>query len=189
LTSEALLGGLGGALAVFLLGAFREWWREEREREGLLRLLLAEINHNAEVTRTIGETTWDLLSSPDFPNLTTETWREVQGRAAALLPDELSITLNGYYSPLQTLLTLLAFEKRINERTNREIRRAYAEMTGKEVPATRNPWNEYLRATLDAQERARERIIKYLTLRWDDRLLLRVRWWVEGRRRSPRADG
>jgi hypothetical protein len=50
----ALLGGLGGAVAAFLLGGFREWWREEREREGLLRLLLAEIDRNAEMERTKG---------------------------------------------------------------------------------------------------------------------------------------
>jgi hypothetical protein len=76
----ALLGGLGGAVAAFLLGGFREWWREEREREGLLRLLLAEIDRNAEMERTIGETTDDLLGSPNFRHLTAETWRGTQGR-------------------------------------------------------------------------------------------------------------
>ena len=46
LTTEVLLGGLGGALAVFILGGFREWWREEREREGLL-LLLSDLAINS----------------------------------------------------------------------------------------------------------------------------------------------
>ena len=48
-----LLSGAVGAMIVFVLGALREWWREERE--GLLRLLLAEIDHNAQVEHTIGE--------------------------------------------------------------------------------------------------------------------------------------
>jgi uncharacterized protein YjiS (DUF1127 family) len=30
---------------VFLLGVVREWWRNKQERRGLLRLLLAEIEH------------------------------------------------------------------------------------------------------------------------------------------------
>ena len=179
LTTEVLLGGLGGALAVFILGGFREWWREEREREGLLLLLLAEINHNEEVARTIGEVTWDLLSSKDFPSMSTETWRNVQVRAAALLPDDLSVTLNGYYAPLQTMLTLLTFENLPNERTAREIRRVASEMLKREFPATRNPWNEYLKATLEAQEQAQERINAYLARPWDERLRIRVVRWLE----------
>jgi hypothetical protein len=188
LTTEVLLAGFGGALAVFILGAFREWWREEREREGLLRLLLAEFDHNDEVARTIGETTWDLLSSPDFPSITDRTWRNVQVRAAALLPDDLSVTLNGYYTPLQTLLTLLTFSNLSSARTNRVIREAYTEMTGKEVPANRNPWNEYLDATLQAQDRARERINSYLARPWDERLLMRVARWLERRGGRLRRD-
>jgi hypothetical protein len=179
LTTEVLLGGLGGALAVFILGGFREWWREEREREGLLLLLLAEINHNDEVAHTIGEVTWDLLSSKDFPSMSTETWRNVQVRAAALLPDDLSVTLNGYYAPLQTMLTLLTFENLPNERTAREIRRVASEMLKREFPATRNPWNEYLKATLEAQEQAQERINAYLARPWDERLRIRVVRWLE----------
>jgi hypothetical protein len=33
MTADVLLSGAVGALIVFLLGGFREWWREERERE------------------------------------------------------------------------------------------------------------------------------------------------------------
>ena len=40
---SVLLSGIVGALLVFLLGLAREWWRDERERRGLLVLLLAEI--------------------------------------------------------------------------------------------------------------------------------------------------
>jgi hypothetical protein len=46
---DVLLSGLVGALLVFVLGIVREWWRNEREWRGLLRLLLAEIKHNAEI--------------------------------------------------------------------------------------------------------------------------------------------
>jgi hypothetical protein len=49
----SLLSGLIGALVVFFLGGLREWWRNEQERRGLLILLLAEIEHNVEVIRTI----------------------------------------------------------------------------------------------------------------------------------------
>ena len=137
MSPDVLLSGAVGALIVFVLGALREWWREERE--GLLRLLLAEIDHNAEIERTVGETSWDLLSAENFRKLSTDTWRELQGRAAALLHDELFASLNGYYSALQTLLTLQSFENRASQRTNRVIREAYTELTGKEVPANRNP--------------------------------------------------
>ena len=67
-----LLSGFLGALLVFVLGAAREWWRNERERRGLLRLLLAEIEHNDEVIRTIAERlrrefpVEDLIGHPDF---------------------------------------------------------------------------------------------------------------------------
>ncbi len=73
-----------------------------RSARGRVQLLLAEIGHNDEVARTIGETSLDLLGSPDFPSMTSETWRDVQGGAAALLPEELSAALNDYYSALQT---------------------------------------------------------------------------------------
>jgi len=52
---EFLVLGLIGALVVFILGVAREWWRDEQERRGLLTLLLAEIEHNGEVIRTVPE--------------------------------------------------------------------------------------------------------------------------------------
>ena len=179
MTTDVLLAGFGGALAVFVLGAFREWWREEREREGLLQLLLAEIGHNDEVARTVGETTRDPIGSPNFPSLTAETWRDVQGRAAALLPDDLFAALNRYYSPLQTLLTLLTFEDRDNERVNRAMMQMHSELLERDFAGARNPWNDYLNAMLEAQDRARARIDAYLVLPWDDRLLLRLVRWLK----------
>jgi hypothetical protein len=131
LTTEVLLAGFGGAVAVFVLGAFREWWREEREREGLLRMLLAEVEHNSVVVHTISETTRDLLSSPDLPFVQLEAWHDVRERAAALLPNELIGSLNDYYATLQTLLSLRQFSNLANERMNREIRRAAGELLGR----------------------------------------------------------
>lgn len=123
-----------------------------------------------------------LLGSEDFRKVSTETWREVQGRVAALLPDDLSVELNRYYSVLQTLLTLLAFRDRDRVRANRALVQMHSELLGMQFAGTRNPWIDYLKATLDAQNRARARITEYLTLRWDDPLLQRVRRWVQSRR-------
>ena len=50
-----------------------------------MRLLLAEIEHNAEVIRTIAERLRrefpleDLIGHPDFPTLKTRTWIGVRG--------------------------------------------------------------------------------------------------------------
>src|SRR3712207_1308457 len=90
MSPEVLLSGLVGALLVFVLGALREWWRNERERRGLLRLLLAEIEHNAEVVRTVWESGKpSLIGSPNIRLMTSRTWRDTQARAAQLLPDDL----------------------------------------------------------------------------------------------------
>ena len=48
-TMSAAVAALASALLVFVLGIACEWWRNERERRGLLRRLLAEIEHNAEL--------------------------------------------------------------------------------------------------------------------------------------------
>ena len=55
MNAEVSLAGSLGALAVFVLGIVLEWWRNERERRGLLVLLLAEMKHNAEVIQTVSE--------------------------------------------------------------------------------------------------------------------------------------
>src|SRR5215207_2863155 len=109
---EVLLAGFVGAVLVFLLQFVWRLWQDDRERRALLRLLRAEIEHNVEVTNTIGERTWDLLSSPDLHSIRSVTWRDVQVRAALLLPRDLIDALNDYYSPLQRVLTLLTFHNR-----------------------------------------------------------------------------
>ena len=79
---EILIAGSLGALAVFLLGTAREWRRDERERRGLLRLLLAEIEHNAEVVRTVRERRPALIGSLDLPSMKTEVWRDSRPETA-----------------------------------------------------------------------------------------------------------
>ena len=194
MSAEVLLAGSVGALAVFVLGVVREWWRNERERRGILRLLLVEIGHNAEVCRTIGETTWDLLSAPELTSMRVGTWSDCRVRAAQLLPEYLTQGLNDYYDSLQNLLTLLTFPNKGEERMGREIKRDFVEKTGKQVTGSgkqitgfRNPWNDYLGMTLDAQERTRGLIETYLDRTWTDNLLASAVLWLERQQRRPPA--
>jgi hypothetical protein len=152
----------------FLLGIIREAWRNDREKLGVLRLILAEIRHNAEVVRTIEERGRDLIASSDFhSSMRMDTWRDVRKTAARLLPDNLRQALNDYYSPLQTLLTLLQFENHVNDRADRGLREAIkAQVPQKEVALTRNPYHEYRDSVLQAQEEAQKRIEEYLELSW-----------------------
>ena len=164
-----LLSGFLGALLVFALGAVREWWRSEHERRGLLRLLLAEIKHNAEVIRTIAERLGqefppeDLIGHPDFRTLKTRTWVGVQGRAAALLPDDLLEMVQGYYSPLEALLALAGFANMSGDSFDRTLRALIQEERPSwKVAATRNPYVEQLEGFLEAQESAPAKIEAYL---------------------------
>ena len=73
---DVLLSGLVGALLVFAIGWFRERYRDERARRGLLQLLSSEIEHNSVVAQTIRDSDRSLLSSPrDLRRMKTETWR------------------------------------------------------------------------------------------------------------------
>ena len=168
MSAWALVSGLVGAVLVFLLGIIREAWRNRREKLGVLWLLLAEIRHNAEVVRSIEERGQDLIASADFPfSMRTDTWRDLRKTAARLLPDNLRQALNDYYSPLQTLLTLLQFENRVNDRADRLLREAIKEKAPqKEVALTRNSYHEYRDSALQAQEEAQKRIEEYLELSW-----------------------
>jgi len=140
----SLLSGLIGALVVFFLGWLREWWRNEQERRGLLILLLAEIEHNAEVVRTVQDRTnpdqamEDLIGHPLFQTQKVRTWDNVQERAAALLPDDLMAALDGYYAPLETLLTLVRFPNMVSDSFGRSFRGLIQEAKpGWSVAATR----------------------------------------------------
>jgi hypothetical protein len=159
---DVLLGGALGALGVFFLGWLKEWWRDEQERRGLLILLLAELEHNAEVIRTIydrmdpGQAMEDLIAHPHFANQTAKTWESVQERAAALLPDDLMAALQEYYAPLETLLTLVRFPSMTSDSFERILR-----------GATRQPYREQLDKLLKAQDDTPPKIKGYLARpRW-----------------------
>jgi hypothetical protein len=125
---DVLLAGVLGALLVFFLGVLREWWREEQERRGLLILLLADLEHNAEVIRTIydrmdpGQAMEELTAHPHFAIQKAKTWEGVQERAAALLPDDLMEALQEYYAPLEALLTLVRFPTMASDGFDRTLR-------------------------------------------------------------------
>jgi len=167
--AEVLLAGSVGALAVFVLGIVREWWRNERERRGLLVLLLAEMEHNAEVIQTVSERVGvdrpieDLIGKINFATLKVRTWSKVQGRAAALLPGDLMAALDEYYSPLETLLTLVGFTNMDSDSFDRTLRGEFQEMKPDwSVALTRNPYREQLEKLLGAQERTPAKIEEYL---------------------------
>jgi hypothetical protein len=170
---DVLLSGLIGALAVFFLGWLREWWRDEQERRGLLILLLAEIEHNAEVLRTIldrlneGYAMEDLIGHSHFTNQKARTWEGVQERAAALLPDDLMAALQEYYAPLETLLTLVRFPSMTSDSSDRRLRGAIQEMKPEwSVAATRQPYREQLQKLLEAQGSTPPKLEEYLARPW-----------------------
>jgi hypothetical protein len=175
---DVLLGGALGALGVFFLGWVREWWRDEQERRGLLILLLAEIEHDAEVMRTIfdrmnaGQAMEDLLGHPHFANQKARTWEGVQERAAALLPDDLMAALDEYYAPLETLLTLVRFPSMASDSFDRTVRGEIEEMKPEwSAAATRQTYREQLQKLLEAQDSTPEKIKGYLARPWWSRLL------------------
>lgn len=184
MSPDVLLSGIVGALLVFGLGIAREWWRNEQERRSLLRLLLAEIKHNGEVLFTVSERlrdqapVADLIGHPNFRALKTRTWSDVQGRAAMLLPNDLMTRLDGYYSPLETLLTLASFTNMVGDSFDRTLRAQIQESKPEwSVAVTRNPYQEQLQQLLDAQECVPTKIEEYLARpRWGTLFLWADRW-------------
>jgi hypothetical protein len=176
---DVLLGGALGALGVFFLGWLKEWWRDDQERRGLLILLMAELEHNAEVIRTIfdrmnpGQAMEDLIGHPHFANQKARTWDNVQERAAALLPDDLMAALEEYYAPLETLLTLVRFPNMASDSFDRTLRGQIQEMKPEgSVAATRQPYQEQLQKLLEAQDNTPPKIKEYL-----DRPRWQLRFW------------
>jgi hypothetical protein len=173
-STEALTSGLIGALLVFFLGFGWQLWRNHRERRALLRILLAEIEHNTVVVAAIQierPELQDTLNSPDLPKMSTEAWRDSRSQVAELLPSELVKVLNDYYSPLQNLLTLLSF----HERSNRQMNILIRNMFGREVS---NPYLHALEETLSAQEKATDQVETYLARSWVDVLVTDIMVWL-----------
>jgi len=156
-----------------------EVWRNDRERRGLLRLLLSEIEHNYEVMRTISERlrnefpVEDLIGHPDFLTLKMRTWIDVRGRTAALVPAQILGELESYYSPLEVLLTLVGFAGMVSNSFDRTLRAQIQEMKPDwTVVATRNPYQEQFDKLNAAQERTSQKIEAYLARPWWGSLFL-----------------
>jgi hypothetical protein len=130
-------------------------------------LLRAEIEHNAEVVRTVRESGRpSLIGSPNIRLMTARTWREPQARGAQLLPNELFGELDGYYSLLERMLTLLSFSDASKEHHNQLLRSLFAKKMGEEFPRTADPWGWYRDLTLEAQDQVKLRIDEYLAHPW-----------------------
>ena len=158
-----------GALLVFGLGVLREWNRNTLERQGLLRLLLSEIEHNAELVDQIRDAKWGSMLSPDVTAMKTETWRAARTRVAQLLPLELLKDLDCYYSLLETMLVLLSLSRKDEEMKVRLIRGVIRGEMGEDYVNSGDPFGRYLGRTLEAQERARGRLKEFLKVnrRWE----------------------
>jgi hypothetical protein len=195
LSLDVLLGGALGALIVFVLGVLLEWSRRERERRGLLRLLLAEINHNEIVIKAIDESGTSLPESPHLDKLKTETWEENQQKALGL-PDELLEALVSYYQPLEIFRTIQSLPPEDPNRPPRDrpphswleewveslaktfepLRDAVNELFG--LPETKH-WREaYEQIMLRAQARAKKRIADYLDRPLWGSLFLQADQWA-----------
>jgi len=158
---EVLLAGSVGALSVFLLGLFREWWRDERERRGLMRLLSADISHNAQVIGPILEALRSPVAPSALPSTKTDTWRDVRTRAVQLLPGDVFETLDRYYSPLEVLQTVLRSYER------GEVGRIHS--------LFRNHGDAYVDRfadTLREGSEASDAIARYLGMTWAEHLLV-----------------
>jgi hypothetical protein len=102
----ALVGGVGGAFATHLLSEHREKERNESDRDGLLRLVQAEIARNS-VASEMFETHPTVVAEGRFPSAVTDVWEDVRVRLAQLLPEEDFETLSGYYAKVTSFLVLL----------------------------------------------------------------------------------
>ena len=182
-----LLSGVVGALLVFFLGWFLEWRRNERARRGLLRLLLSEIQHNAVVVKTIQATGRTLNSSPeDTQRMTAEAWRASR-QSVVSFPLDVLKALDGYYRPLEILLTLLSFPNIQEERMERGIRKMLAEALGRDFVRSEDPWGDYERLVLVTQDHAEARIREYLASPWWGSLFLKPYEWLQRLRQKPRV--
>ena len=75
--------------------------------------------------------------------------------------------VDGYYAPLEKLLSLLRMQGSMDEFMERWLRSAAAELKPEwDVPRSRNPYVEYMIQILEAQDRARDRITEYLVRPW-----------------------
>lgn len=158
----AFLLGIGGGLLV-------ERVRRAGEQRGALRLLRAEIDRNEEAMQIVRERgrvrTADMIGDPALLSLRTDAWHDAT--RAGTLPDALFEELEGYYSPLEKLLSLLRMEGSMDEFMERWLRAGISELKPEwDVARSRNPYVEYLDRVLEAQDRVRDRITEHLARPW-----------------------
>lgn len=115
----ALVGGVGGAFATHLLGARRERRRERRERDGLLRLVQAEMARNS-VASEMFETHPTVVAQGRYPSVVKETWEDVRVRLVQLLPEDDFETILGYYVTVTSYLVLLGAYRDTHEADEEE---------------------------------------------------------------------
>jgi hypothetical protein len=113
----AVVGGIVGAWA-------NSWYRDkearklrEQEREGLLRLIHAEIRSNDDVLES-GKTYRDIAS-----NLRTDVWDESKIKLAQLLPSDHIDLLNRYYNAVHIMRRNFAlYTVEMSENIKKQIR-------------------------------------------------------------------
>ena len=159
---KVLLSGVLGALLVFLLGIFREWWRNEQERRGLLRLLSSEVRHNAELVALVRKSGDGTIRLTDIAAMKAEVWRESRARAARLLPPEMLLDLDSYYSRLETLLSLRHLTLSTEMMQGRWTLAVIEGKMDDEVQWSTSPTTWYLARTLEAEDIAQSSIKGYL---------------------------
>jgi hypothetical protein len=190
---DVLLGGALGALLVFVLGVLLEGWRRERKQRGLMRLLLAEINHNEIVIKVIAESGSSVETSRYLDALKTDTWNESR-EAASGLPADLLNDLISYYEPLEIFLTVKSLPPKDPNRTPRGAR----EMIEMKLDDMTEPLNQvlsqwgfpttrretYQQSTLRASTRVKKSIETYLDRPlWSPPILWAERWAVRLRQK------
>jgi hypothetical protein len=163
------IGALIGAVTTHKLRERSDRKRAEREWDSLLRLLLAEIKHNREVARTARgeEDRPRQVGSSNLAFMKTETRRATRIRATQLVPGELLTSLEEYYTPLETLLTLLEFEGTNKSAGERWLRVALSQKLGEDKVALDHP-TTYTLKTLNAQDEVYEKISAELGLTCDN---------------------
>ena len=102
---NTLIGAAVGAFLVFLFTEVREYRQRRRERAGLLKLLLAEMDHNEKSLAEIdGATGWefDRVGGQALP-VALEAWVECRTKIAQLVNAKTFGALENYYRKCQDL--------------------------------------------------------------------------------------
>jgi hypothetical protein len=188
MSPEVLLAGAAGALAVFFLNLWIRTSERNRESRAIARLLLAELDHNFELTEAI-ITRSEPLNSLELDLLSAEAWRDTRGRATQLLPAEESDALINYYARLHKLMSFVAGRHRAGDR----MLESMSDRTRRMLDEGIDPQTEYLDKMLVAQHETRVLINAYLSrpsMAMGDRLAVAVIQWLarQQRHRRDRSD-